>query len=89
MNREDNIKKLAQLWHDSNVRAKVAQRNFDEAHTVLDAARNEREGLRQELGKTVGANITRRCISMQNGTVVIVEYVKDRAPIVSSEELLR
>jgi len=89
MSREDTIKAAAEGWFDANRKVQTATVKVDDAKQVLDEAYMERTKYHEVLCDTVGKNITRRCVSMQNGQVVIVEHRIDRANTVCVEDLIR
>lgn len=75
-------------WHNANCELGLRRRQVAEAEAVCEKARTHEQICREGLASFVGKNIPRRCISMQNGSVVIVEW-KSNVVTVSSEELLR
>ena len=78
----------AKKWFNADLDVKVEQQRFDAAKDKLSEAIRHADTLKDELSGCVGSNIPRRCISMQNGNVVIIEYRKDHSNTVTVDELL-
>ena len=86
---EEDITATAKKWYEVYVETEGAQKRVDQAKAALAASNEKLEALRRELSKCVGANIQRRCISMQDGHMILVQYRKDYDNTVCVEELLR
>ena len=81
MSYKENIKKLALEFAAKSHEHDIARRNLDDS--IKKAARlfDDMGKLAAELKGTVDVNITRRVISLDNGTVVIVQCLNENITV--------